>query len=86
MTLSFGQVKEWFPLSISGTVVAGMNMFLFGGAAIMQSLSYFMIKDKSLQEFQTLWMIMFICVIFACIFTSLSIEKKKERGLEERGV
>jgi len=86
MTLSFGQVKEWFPLSISGTVVAGMNMFLFGGAAIMQSLSYFIIKDKTLQEFQTLWMIMFVCVIFACVFTSLSVEKKKEMGLEEKGV
>lgn len=87
MTLSFTQVKECFPIAISGTVVAAMNIFLFGGAAVMQSLSYFIIHDKtSISQFQTLWMIMFLCVIAACMFTALSVEKGKEKIVKKESV
>ena len=29
MTLSFTQVKEWYPIAVSGTAVSGTNIFLF---------------------------------------------------------
>jgi len=83
MTLSFSQVKECFPIAISGTVVACMNMFLFGGAAVMQSLSYFIISSEALTEYRTLWMIMFACVMPAVLFSMLSIENKNGKRVAE---
>lgn len=77
MTVSFGLVKSQFPTSISATAVAALNIFLFSGAAVMQSLSHFIIVNRTSAEFELLWMIMFVCVIAAVILSALSVEKKK---------
>lgn len=81
MTVSFAQVKEWFPIAISGTVIAGMNLFLFGGAAIITSISNYMItKNSTAAEFQTFWLLMVVFSVAALIFVYLSVEKPKKSG------
>lgn len=75
MTVSFSLVKGWFPTSISATAVATLNIFLFSGAGIMQSLSHFIISERTSAEFELLWMIMFVCIAAACIFSAMSVEK-----------
>lgn len=79
MTLSFTQVKEWYPIAISGTAVSGMNIFLFLGASISTSISSFVIGTTySLEDFATLWGIMFVFSVVAFILMVLSKEKGKD--------
>ncbi|NLI62951.1 MAG: MFS transporter [Methanosarcinaceae archaeon] len=83
MSVSFAQVKEWFPIAISGTVIAGMNLFLFGGAAIITSVSNFMVtKDSSAAEFQSFWFLMMILSFIALVLVYLSVEKPKNNKNE----
>lgn len=79
MTVSFSQVKELFPIAISGTVIATMNTFLFAGAAVMTNLSHFIIVNRTPAEFETLWMLMFFFIALACILSCLSVEKDPEK-------
>ena len=77
MTLSFTQVKEWYPIAISGTAVSGMNIFLFLGASVCTSISSFVIGTTySLENFSTLWEIMFVFSFVAMVLMVLSKEKK----------
>ena len=77
MTLSFTQVKEWYPIAISGTAVSGMNIFLFLGASVCTSISSFIIGTTySLENFSTLWGIMFVFSFVAMVLMVLSKEKK----------
>ena len=77
MTLSFTQVKEWYPIAISGTAVSGMNIFLFLGASVCTSISSFVIGTTySLENFSTLWGIMFVFSFVAMVLMVLSKEKK----------
>lgn len=76
MTLSFTQVKEWYPIAISGTAVSGMNIFLFLGASVCTSISSFVIGTTySLENFSTLWGIMFVFSFVAMVLMVLSKEK-----------
>ena len=76
MTLSFTQVKEWYPIAISGTAVSGMNIFLFLGASVCTSISSFVIGTTySLENFSTLWGIMFMFSLVAMVLMVLSKEK-----------
>lgn len=78
MIVTYAQIKDWFPIAISGTAVATMNVFLFLGAGVMQSLSHFLVdKDSSVSDFRFLWMIMFICQVITCILVYLAPENKK---------
>ena len=78
MIVTYAQLKDWFPIAISGTAVATMNVFLFLGAGVMQSLSHYIVnKNSSIDEFRFLWMIMFICQVLTCIFVYISPENKK---------
>jgi len=81
MSLSFAQVKEWFPTALSARVIAGMNMFLFAGAAILQSVSALLVSGKTatFDDYQNILLMMAICVAIACVLISLSVEKKRER-------
>ncbi|MDR2866880.1 MAG: MFS transporter [Methanomassiliicoccaceae archaeon] len=77
MVLSFAQAKEWFPTSISGTVIAMVNIMIFSGAAVWQTVSGFVIydsKNATLGQFSTVWLIMMVLVIAACICSYLSID------------
>ena len=82
MTLSFTQVKEWYPIAISGTAVSGMNIFLFLGASVSTSISSFIIGTTySLENFSTLWGIMFLFSVLAMVVMVLSKEKGPEDTL-----
>ncbi len=79
MTLSFTQMKEWFPVSISGTAVSGMNVFLFLGASVCTTVSGMVIgKEYTLENFSTVWGMMFVLSILAVIMIFLSVEKGKD--------
>ncbi|MCL2608197.1 MAG: MFS transporter [Methanomassiliicoccaceae archaeon] len=73
MVLAFAQAKDWFPVSISGTVIAMVNVMIFSGGAVFTTLSGFVLSDMmSLSDFSTLWGIMFFAVAGACLMAFLS--------------
>lgn len=79
MTLSFTQMKEWFPVSISGTAVSGMNVFLFLGASVCTTVSGMVIgRDYTLENFSTVWGMMLVLSILAVVMLILSVEKGKD--------
>jgi sugar phosphate permease len=78
MTLSFSQVKEWFPVSISGTAMSAMNVLLFLGASIGTTIAGIVLhKEYVLSNYSTLWAIMFAATVIAFILVVLSKEKKE---------
>lgn len=78
MTLSFSQVKEWFPISISGTAMSAMNVLLFLGASIGTTIAGIVLhKEYVLSNYSTLWAIMFAATVIAFILVVLSKEKKE---------
>lgn len=77
MTLSFTQVKEWFPVSISGTAISFMNVLLFLGAAVLTAVAGIVLhKVYVLSNYSTLWGIMFAASVVALLLVILSREKK----------
>ncbi len=77
MTLSFSQVKEWFPISISGTAMSMMNVLLFLGAAVGTTLSGIILhNDYILGNYSVLWGLMFAAAVCAFILVVISKEKK----------
>lgn len=83
MTLSFTQVKEWYPIAISGTAVSGMNIFLFLGASVCTSISSFVIGTSyTLGNFAALWGVMFLFSVIAVVLMVLS----RERGEDDMPV
>ena len=79
MTLSFSQVKEWFPISIAGTAMSMMNVCLFLGSAIFTTVAGIVLnKVYILDNYQTLWMLMFAITFVAFLSVCLSREKKPD--------
>lgn len=79
MTLSFTQVKEWFPIAVAGTAVSGTNIFLFLGASICTTISGAIIGTAyTLENFSLLWGLMTVFAIMAVVMLVLSVEKKPE--------
>ena len=82
MTLSFTQVKEWFPISIAGTAVSATNVFLFLGSSICTTLAAAVMGSSYLlSDFKTLWMLMFFAVLLAVFLIFFSVEKRPEDKL-----
>ncbi len=78
MSLSFTQVKEWHPTSISGTAVAALNVFLFLGSAISLEISGFMLgKTPSLAKYSAVWGLMFAFSVIAILAVFISKENLK---------
>ena len=78
MTLSFTQVKEWYPTAISGTSVAALNLFLFLGAAVCTTITDPIIGTSyTLDNFTLVWALMFVASIVASLMVYLSVEKKE---------
>lgn len=78
MTLSFTQVKEWYPTAISGTAVSAMNVFLFLGASVCTTITGIIIGTTySIENFTLVWVLMFAMSILALIMVVLSKEKKE---------
>ncbi|MCQ2085108.1 MAG: MFS transporter [archaeon] len=77
MSLSFTQVKEWYPVAIAGTAVSATNTFLFLGSSVCTTIAAaIMGSTYLLKDFTTLWMIMFGAAALAFILVLLSVEKK----------
>lgn len=82
MTLTFTQVKEWFPISVAGTVVSMTNTMLFLGASVCTTLAAAVLHGQyNFANYQTLWFIMFAASILAFILILISKEKKDGDGL-----
>ena len=78
MTLSYTQVKEWYPTAISGTSVSALNVFLFLGASVCTTITGFVIgRSYTLENFNILWAIMFAFALIALLLVVLSKEKKE---------
>ena len=79
MTLSFTQVKEWYPIAISGTAVSGTNIFLFLGASVCTTISGAIIGTAyTLDNFSVLWGLMLLFSAVAVVLLVLSVEKRPE--------
>lgn len=78
MTLSFSQVKEWFPISISGTAISSMNVFLFLGASVATTVAGMILHNVyTLENYSTLWAVMFAAAAAAFVLVLLSKERKE---------
>lgn len=76
MTLSFAQVKEWFPISIAGTAISSMNVLLFLGASIATTVAGLILHNVySLENYSTLWAVMLLASAAAFVLVLLSKEK-----------
>ncbi len=76
--VSYAQIKELYPIAMSGTSSAALNLFPFAGGAILITIAGVVVATKSLAEFQTLWMAAFVMMVIACISAFLSVEKKAD--------
>lgn len=76
MTLSFTQVKEWYPISIAGTAVSATNVFLFLGSSVCTTIAAAVMGSTYLlDDFRTLWLMMFVAVMIAVALIYFSVEK-----------
>lgn len=80
--VSYAQIKELFPVAMAGTSTAALNLFPFAGGAILITIGGFIISDKTLGEFQDLWLMAFIMMLIALVCALLSVEK----GHEDEGL
>ena len=81
MTLSFTQVKEWYPIELAGSAVSALNIFLFLGASMATTVSAFMIgSDYSHESFRTLWTAMAVLAGASTLCIYLSREKGREQS------
>lgn len=78
--VSYAQIKELFPVAMAGTSTAALNLFPFAGGAILITIAGFMVTDKTLAEFQDVWMLAFILMVIGCICAFLSKEKGDEKA------
>lgn len=74
----FAQLTELFPTAMAGTCSAALNMFPFAGGAILVTISGIIVSEKTISQYQTLWLIAFILMIVATICGFVSVEKKRE--------
>ena len=54
----YGQVKDSFPRSMSGTALAALNVFPFAGGAMLQMAAGRLAADGSLSAYRSVWLLM----------------------------
>lgn len=82
MSLSFAQVRAWYPIAIAGTSVAGMNVFLFLGASVGTTISAAVVGNAyTLDNFTEMWAIMTAFAAAAFVLAIISKEKREEDPL-----
>ncbi len=79
--VSYAQIKELYPIAMAGTSTAALNLFPFLGGAVLITIAGFIVMDKTLAQFQNLWMMAFILMVIGSICAILSVEKE---GLEKK--
>ncbi len=75
--VSYAQVKELYPIAMAGTSTAALNLFPFAGGAILITIAGFIVTDKTLAQYQTVWLMAVALMVIACICAFLSVEKEK---------
>jgi len=81
--VSYAQIKEWFPASIVGTATGAYNIFPFLGGAIFMTLTGKMMEVSdgavaSVAQYKSVWLLMFVCMVFAFLCLLVSKEKGAE--------
>lgn len=76
--VAYAQIKELYPIAMTGTSTAALNLFPFAGGAILITIAGFIVTNKTLEEFKTLWMMAFAMMVIATICAFLSREKGSE--------
>jgi uncharacterized membrane protein len=74
-------------MAIVGTVTAALNIFPFAGGAVLQQVSGLILTSRSPEAYQSVWLLMLVCMIVATVAVSLSRESEeaRERANQIRG-
>ena len=75
--VSYAQIKELYPIAMAGTSTAALNLFPFAGGAVLITIAGFIVTDKTLAQFQTVWLMALVLMVIACICAFLSVEKER---------
>lgn len=70
----YGQVKDAFPRSMSGTALAALNIFPFAGGAILQMLSGYLVAGGTLSEYRSVWFLLMAGMAVSILAAFLSRE------------
>ena len=76
--VSYAQIKELYPIAMAGTSTAALNLFPFAGGALLITVAGFIVSEQTLAQYQTLWLMAFIMMIFATVCAFLTVEKGKD--------
>lgn len=71
----YGQVKDAFPRSMTGTAIASLNIFPFAGGALLQMVSGYMIANNSLSEYRSVWFLMLAGMTMATLAALFTRER-----------
>ncbi len=71
----YGQVKDAFPRSMTGTAIASLNIFPFAGGAVLQMVAGFMIAEGSLTDYRSVWLLMTAGMAIATVAALLTKER-----------
>lgn len=75
--VSYAQIKELYPIAMAGTSTAALNLFPFAGGAILITIAGFIVTDKTLAQYQTVWLMALALMVIACVCAFLSVEKER---------
>ncbi len=75
--VSYAQIKELYPIAMAGTSTAALNLFPFAGGAILITIAGFIVTDKTLAQYQTVWLMALVLMVIACVCAFLSVEKER---------
>lgn len=78
--VSYAQIKELFPIAIVGTTTAALNIFPFAGGAVLQQVSGLILTTRSLEAYQSVWLLMLVCMIIATVAVTFSRESEEARA------
>ena len=82
--VAYAQIKELYPIAMAGTSTAALNLFPFAGGAILITIAGLIVTDKTLAQYQTVWLMAFIMMIIALICAFLSVEKESAKKPEKK--
>lgn len=76
--VSYGQIKELYPLSVAGTSSAAINLFPFLGGAVLTTAAGFLVTNNTPDQFQSIWYLVLVMMVIACICAVMTVEKAKD--------
>jgi len=82
--VAYAQIKELYPIAMAGTSTAALNLFPFAGGAILITIAGLIVTNKTLAQYQTVWLMALIMMIIALICAFLSVEKESTKKPEEK--